>query len=107
MRNSPQLFTTSPATLPDREDTAWSLSGGLIGFAAWMLALGFPFFVYGANTLFFFLYTWPFFLALLPVALVTGVALHSLLERRLLLSFIVTLSGVSAMFGALLLWLMN
>jgi dolichyl-phosphate-mannose--protein O-mannosyl transferase len=107
MRNSPQLFTTPPATLPDREDTAWSLSGGLIGFAAWMLALGFPFFVYGANTLFFFLYTWPFFLALLPVALVTGVALHSLLAGRLGYSVVFTLLTVGAMFGALFMWLLG
>jgi hypothetical protein len=32
----------------------------VVGFIAWLLALGFPFLIYGPNTLFFFIYTWPF-----------------------------------------------
>ncbi len=107
MRNSSQPLLTQADTLSDTEYTAWSLPGGIIGFVSWLLALGFPFLMYGSNTLFFFLYTWPFFLALMPVAVVVGVALHSLLARRLLLSCIATLFGVGLMFGVLFLWLMS
>jgi hypothetical protein len=53
------------------------LSGAAVGFISWLLALGIPFLIYGSNTLFFLLYTWPFFLALMPVAVVVGIALHS------------------------------
>jgi hypothetical protein len=67
---------------------------------------GYPFLIYGSNTLFFFLYTWPFFLALMPVAVVVGIALHSLqwqtpVQRR----------GDDCdrglMFGLLFFWLMG
>jgi hypothetical protein len=33
-----------------------------VGFISWLLALGIPFLIYGSNTLFLLLYTWPFFL---------------------------------------------
>ena len=49
------------------DETTWSLSGAAVGFISWLLALGIPFLLYGSNTLFFLLYTWPFFLALMPV----------------------------------------
>ncbi|VDY63461.1 Inner membrane protein ygbE [Shimwellia blattae] len=76
-----------------------------MGFIAWLLALALPFAVYGSNTLFFFLYTWPFFLALMPVAVVVGVAMHSLLAQRMLYSGAATLVTVAVMFGILFLWL--
>lgn len=107
MRNSSQPLLTQAETLSDTEYAAWSLPGGVIGFVAWLLALGFPLSVYGSNSLFFFLYTWPFFLALMPVAVVAGVALYSLLRRRLLLSCIATLLVVGVLFGVLFLWLMS
>lgn len=34
-----------------------SLPGAVVGFIAWLLALGIPFLIYGPNTLFFFIYT--------------------------------------------------
>jgi hypothetical protein len=37
------------------------LSGAAVGFISWLLALGIPFLIYGSNTLFLLLYTWPFF----------------------------------------------
>lgn len=45
-----------------------SLPGAFVGFLSCLLALGILFMVYGPNTLFFCLYTWPLFLALMPVA---------------------------------------
>ncbi|EFZ52572.1 inner membrane ygbE domain protein, partial [Shigella sonnei 53G] len=30
------------------------------GFISWLFALAMPMLIYGSNTLFFFLYTWPF-----------------------------------------------
>jgi hypothetical protein len=71
-----------------------------------LLALGIPFLIYGGNTLFFFLYTWPFFLALMPVAVVVGIALHSLLNGKLLYSRRHDCDG-GLMFGLLFLWLMG
>ena len=74
---------------------------------SWLLALGIPFLIYGGNTLFFFLYTWPFFLALMPVAVVVGVSLHSLFNGKLLYSTLITIATVVAIFGLLFLWLMG
>lgn len=68
---------------------------------SWLLALGIPFLIYGGNTLFFFLYTRPFFLALMPVAVVVGVALHSLFNGKLLYSTLITIATVVVIFGLL------
>jgi len=43
----------------------------------------------------------------MPVAVVIGIALHSLLEGRLVLSVIATIITVALMFGVLFLWLMS
>ena len=66
-----------------------------------------PFLLYGSNTLFFLLYTWPFFLALMPVAVVVGIALHSLLNGKLLYSVSATILTVGLMFALLFLWLLG
>lgn len=107
MRIGTNIAITSAEASPETEETTWSLAGALIGFLSWLLALGIPFLIYGPNTLFFFLYTWPFFLALLPVAVVVGIALHSLLLGRLLYSCATTVLAVALMFGVLFLWLMG
>lgn len=107
MRNSGHYITTRSEPLATDDDTTWSFPGAIIGFVAWLLALGIPFLIYGGNTLFFFLYTWPFFLALMPVAVVVGIALHSLLNGKLLYSTVVTIVTVVLMFGLLFLWLMG
>ncbi|HDR2159940.1 TPA: DUF3561 family protein [Enterobacter cancerogenus] len=107
MRNSENYIITGSETLPTDDETTWSLSGAIVGFVSWLLALGIPFLIYGGNTLFFFLYTWPFFLALMPVAVVIGIALHSLLNGKLLYSAVVTIVTVVVMFGLLFLWLMG
>ena len=113
MRNSHNITITESDTFTESgsfaadDDTTWSLPGAVVGFVAWLLALGIPCLMYGPNTLFFFLYTWPFFLALLPVAIVAGIALHSLMKGKLLLSITFTLLVVGSMFGALFLWLLS
>ncbi len=53
---------------PPTTNTTSSLPGGVSRLCLVLVALGIPFLIYGGNTLFFFLYTWPFFLALMPVA---------------------------------------
>jgi dolichyl-phosphate-mannose--protein O-mannosyl transferase len=108
MRNTQNITITRTEPMnTDTEETTWSLSGAVVGFVAWLLALGIPFLLYGSNTLFFFLYTWPFFLALLPVSVVIGIALHSLMNGKLLYSIVVTLITVAVLFGLLFLWLLG
>ena len=108
MRNTQNMtIARSNPMASETEETIWSLSGAAVGFAAWLMALGLPFLLYGRNTLLFFLYTWPFFLALLPVSVVVGVALHSLLNGRLPWSIVATMIAVTAMFGLLFLWLLG
>ena len=95
MRNTQNLSiirSEPPPAIGD--ETTWSLSGAAVGFISWLLALGIPFLLYGSNTLFFLLYTWPFFLALMPVAVVVGIALHSLLNGKLLYSASATILTV-------------
>ncbi|EOZ1429110.1 DUF3561 family protein [Enterobacter hormaechei] len=108
MRNSENyMITTGSEPLTTDDETTWSFPGAIVGFASWLLALGIPFLIYGGNTLFFFLYTWPFFLALMPVAVVVGVALHSLFKGKLLYSTLITIATVVVIFGLLFLWLMG
>lgn len=82
------------------------MSGAAVGFISWLLALGIPFLLYGSNTL-FFSSTRPFFLALMPVAVVVGIALHSLLNGKLLYSVSATILTVGLMFALLFLWLLG
>ena len=108
MRNTQNMtIARSNPMASETEETIWSLSGAAVGFAAWLMALGLPFLLYGRNTLLFFLYTWPFFLALLPVSVVVGVALHSLLNGRLPWSIVATMIAVTARCGLLFLWLLG
>ncbi|MEQ4450763.1 DUF3561 family protein [Kosakonia sp. YIM B13605] len=109
MRNSQNITIPRSQSLTTTTDeaTTWSFPGAVVGFVAWLLALGIPFMIYGSNTLFFFLYTWPFFLALMPVSVVVGIALHSLLDGKLFYSSVATLLTVIAMFGVLFMWLMG
>jgi len=107
MRNSSNYYIPVVDSRPAPEEKAWSVPGAIIGFLSWLLALGMPFLLYGLNTLFFFLYTWPFFLALLPLSVVIGIAMYSLSGGKLMLSAVTTLLLVALMFGVLLLWLLN
>lgn len=72
---SPRTRVLVPVTdSSDNEDPSYSMQGGFIGFVFYWLAFAIPFLVYGSNTLFFLLYTWPFFLALMPVSVLIGIA---------------------------------
>lgn len=68
----------------EEEEPSYSFSGGVTGFVFYWLAFAIPFFVYGPNTVFFLLYTWPFFLALMPVSVLIGIALGILSRGHLL-----------------------
>ena len=72
----PRLAQTSDGA--ENEDPSYSMQGGFVGFVCYWLALAIPFWVYGSNTLFFLLYTWPFFLALMPVSVLIGIAFSML-----------------------------
>jgi len=106
MRNSSNYYIPLADSRAMPEEKAWSLPGAIVGFLSWLLALGMPFLLYGLNTLFFFLYTWPFFLALMPLSVVIGIAMYSLLNGKLVLTTLTTLLLVALMFGVLLLWLL-
>ena len=67
MRNSHNITLTNNDGLTDVEDTPLSLPGDVVVFLSWLCALAIPMLIYGSNTLLFFIYTWPFFLALMPV----------------------------------------
>lgn len=107
MRNSSNYYIPQADSMATPEEKAWSVPGAIIGFLSWLLALGMPFLLYGLNTLFFFLYTWPFFLALLPLSVVIGIAMYSLSGSKLMLSALATILLVAVMFGVLLLWLLT
>ena len=87
-------------------DPGWFLAGS-IGFIAWWLALALPFLLYGSNTLFFLLYTWPFFLALLPLCVLTGIALGSLLRGHLFLMLLLTIAVAILLFWLLFMLLIS
>lgn len=89
----------------DQDDRAWSFPGGVIGFVSYWCALAIPFLLYGSNTLFFLLYTWPFFLALLPVAVLIGIAFGLLLRGQLVFTLLLTLVTVTCLFWLLFSWL--
>lgn len=78
-----------------------------MGSISWLLALDIPFLFYGSNTLFLLLYTWPFFLALMPVAVAVGIVLYSLLSGKPLYSANATALTVGSMFTLPLLWLLG
>lgn len=107
MRDSQNITLSRSESITTNDETTWSLPGAVVGFVAWLLALAIPFLIYGSNTLFVFLYTWPFFLALMPVAVVVGIALHSIVNGKLIYSAMLTALTVVAMFGALFMWLMG
>ena len=107
MRNSHNITLTNNDSLTEDEETTWSLPGAVVGFISWLFALAMPMLIYGSNTLFFFIYTWPFFLALMPVAVVVGIALHSLMDGKLRYGIVFTLVTVGIMFGALFMWLLG
>lgn len=73
MQNVTQLSVSKRRVVREDERTYPSM-GAIAGFSFYWLAFVVPILVYGTNTtLFFMLYTWPFFLALMPASVLIGV----------------------------------
>ncbi|PIJ50487.1 hypothetical protein BL250_08010 [Erwinia sp. OLTSP20] len=99
MQNVTPMLTHKNAG--DQDEPSWSFPGGAIGFASYWFALALPFLLYGANVLFFFLYTWPFFLALLPVSVLIGMVISFLLRGKIFWMAVITAISVICLFWML------
>ncbi|WP_114196020.1 DUF3561 family protein [Edaphovirga cremea] len=82
----------------EKEEPSYSFLGGVAGFFCYWLAFSIPFLIYGSNTLFFLLYTWPFFLALMPVSVVIGITLSMLMRGNIWLTLLTTALVVICLF---------
>lgn len=80
------------------EEPSYSFLGATSGFVFYWLAFTVPFMVYGSNTLFFLLYTWPFFLALMPASVLVGITFSMVLRGRLILTLLLTGVAVICLF---------
>lgn len=103
MQTLSQIFTdlTGKKQEPqDKEEPSYSMLGGCTGFVSFWLAFAIPFMVYGSNTLFFLLYTWPFFIALLPVSVLIGIAFSMLFSGILWKTLPLTGLSVICLFWA-------
>lgn len=90
MQNVTPILIDAKQSKQEREEPSYSFLGGVSGFVFYWLAFALPFLVYGSNTLFFLLYTWPFFLALMPLSVLIGITLSMLLRGRLILTLLLT-----------------
>jgi len=99
MQNVTPMLARKDERTPDEPRS--SLPGGVIGFLSYWCALAIPFLLYGSNTLFFFLYTWPLFLALLPVSVLIGIVLSLTFRTHLFWSGIATAMVVVCLFWLL------
>ncbi|MBD9661167.1 MULTISPECIES: DUF3561 family protein [Pantoea] len=99
MQNVTPMLARKDERTPDESRS--SLPGGVFGFLSYWCALAIPFMLYGSNTLFFFLYTWPFFLALLPVSVLIGIVLSLMIRTHLFWSGIATAIVVVCLFWLL------
>ncbi|AHG21273.1 membrane protein [Chania multitudinisentens RB-25] len=87
------------------EEPTYFFLGGVSGFAFYWLAFAVPFLAYGSNTLFFLLYTWPLFLALMPVSVLIGITVSMWLRSKLFLSLGITGAAVIGLFWLVFQWL--
>lgn len=99
--NAPSRPSRPVAERRDGEEPSYSFLGGSAGFIFYWLAFALPFVVYGANTLFFLLYTWPFFLTLMPVSVLAGIAISMLLRGHVLLTLLLSGAVVICLFWLL------
>jgi hypothetical protein len=98
MQNVTPILIDAKQSKQEREEPSYSFLGGVSGFVFYWLAFALPFLVYGSNTLFFLLYTWPFFLALMPLSVLIGITLSMLLRGRLILTLRLTGTIVLCLF---------
>ena len=80
------------------EDISHGVLGAAAGFIFYWMAFAVPILIHGANALFFLLYTWPFFLALLPLSVLIGIIFGTLLAQRIWLMIIGCGAVVSSLF---------
>jgi len=99
MPDLPDRVSYAPPYIKEWPSTL--VAGGCFGLFAYFLAILSPFVAFGASVLFFFLYTWPFFLALLPVAVFTGMAISVWQQQKIFLTLFLTLLLVSGSFWGL------
>lgn len=78
------------AAQQEQEEPAYFFLGGISGFVFYWLAFAVPFMVYGANTLFLLLYTWPFFLSLMPLSVLLGIVFSILLRGHVVFTLLLT-----------------
>ena len=98
MQNVTPILIDAKQSKQEKEEPSYSFLGGVSGFVFYWLAFALPFLVYGSNTLFFLLYTWPFFLALMPLSVLIGITLSMLLRGRLILTLLLTGAVVLCLF---------
>jgi hypothetical protein len=98
MQNVTPILIDAKQSKQEREEPSYSFLGGVSGFVFYWLAFALPFLVYGSNTLFFLLYTWPFVLALMPLSVLIGITLSMLLRGRLILTLLLTGTIVLCLF---------
>ncbi|PWC13793.1 DUF3561 family protein [Brenneria corticis] len=73
MQNATQLTIGKTRAVRDDDGIPHPFIGTVAGFSFYWLAFAIPFIIYGPNATFFFmLYTWPFFLALMPLSVLVG-----------------------------------
>ncbi|AHF73385.1 Putative membrane protein [Candidatus Sodalis pierantonius str. SOPE] len=97
-RALPFKFSLAPDRTLRRDEPPYALWGGIARFIFYWLAFAAPILQFGANALFFLLYTWPFFLALLLVCVLVGVVFSVLLGGKLWLTVLVTGLSVFCLF---------
>lgn len=90
MQNVTPILIDAKQSKQEKEEPSYSFLGGVSGFVFYWLAFALPFLVYGSNTLFFLLYTWPFFLALMPLSVLIGITFSMLLRGHLILTLLLT-----------------
>ncbi|MBT9432315.1 DUF3561 family protein [Candidatus Sodalis endolongispinus] len=94
----PLKFSLAPDRTLRRDEPPYALWGGIAGFVFYWLDFAVPILQFGANALFFLLYTWPFFLALLPVCVLLGVIYSVPLGGRVCLLVLATGLSVFSLF---------
>ncbi|TKI08933.1 DUF3561 family protein [Martelella alba] len=80
------------------EEPSYGFWGGTAAFIFYWLAFAVPLLIHGANALFFLLYTWPFFLALLPLSVLIGIIFGTVLAGRVWLMILCIGAAVSSLF---------
>ncbi len=106
MRNTQNLSIIRSEPPPAIGDETTVFVGRCRGLYFVAAGAGYSFLLYGVIHS-SFSSTRPFFLALMPVAVVVGIALHSLLNGKLLYSVSATILTVGLMFALLFLWLLG